>query len=130
MNIDWKLLSKQKNHLLHSEFVDTEAGTGILHLIDALQDAAVKMGVPKKNVFMHQPTLEQPLVKTWTVKELQAQVNTGCGKNFNFSKEETELLMRRLRVLDKSNFTPFLLTNNIARGIRTETLLKTEKQAV
>jgi hypothetical protein len=57
--MDWKMLRQQKNTLLkviHEQKVkrykQTEEDlTGLLHLIDSIQDDAVKRGVPEEDVF-------------------------------------------------------------------------------
>ncbi len=53
LNIDYALLATQKLALLNDPFCQTDAGQGILCLIDALQDEAVKNGKPENIVFPH-----------------------------------------------------------------------------
>jgi hypothetical protein len=57
LEIDYKLLSNQKALLMESIEVSKskdhkEALTGILHLIDAIQDEAVESGLPEEEVFL------------------------------------------------------------------------------
>jgi hypothetical protein len=53
--IDWTLLARQKQWLLEQASTSDEAA-GLLHLLDAIQDAAVDMaGVPKAVVFPPSP---------------------------------------------------------------------------
>jgi len=75
MNIDFKMLAKQKLTLLEvialcdpltggSKTVSEDL-TGILHLIDALQDEAVKNGTPEEEVFLDQEHQQQYKDRPW-----------------------------------------------------------------
>lgn len=48
-SINWKKLTKQKIWLCQGLEDDDELGYGLLHLIDAIQDAAVSDGIASEN---------------------------------------------------------------------------------
>ena len=47
-NMDWALLRAQKNWLLNQE---SEQALGLLHLLDAIQDEAIRLGFAEDEVF-------------------------------------------------------------------------------
>jgi hypothetical protein len=61
--IDWELLRKQKRHLLLLPYhTHTQ---GIIHFIDAIQDAAIADGIAsEEEVFSYLPSLLEAMVET------------------------------------------------------------------
>jgi hypothetical protein len=62
--MDWTLLRKQKHWLMERAVMDqSEMATGLLHLIDGIQDAAVEQGVEETLVFGELTTLFRETIR-------------------------------------------------------------------
>lgn len=84
--IDWEMLREQKRHLLLLPYhIHTQ---GVIHLINAIQDAAVADGVaPEDVVFSHLPALRRELVETMK-REILEDIEAGLMPDYvaSFSK--------------------------------------------